>query len=483
MKSPSSLLRKRASAGIIASLVRDFGDRQQLLGNLLIGYIIFVFLVGGASRADVLSLPLLRTVAVLVCGVALVTLTRATIRENRFLLGMATAMFALAGLHLLPLPPALWQALPGREIVMAVDSYAGLGDVWRPLTMAPTAGWNALFALFVPLAALLLAIQLNRPAQERLIWPLIGVGMASAVLGIFQASGDPNGAAYLYRITNNGSAVGLFANRNHQAFFLLTMFPLLAAWASWPARSDDVRKLRLFGSAIAALMVVPLLMVTGSRAGAVLLIPVLFAAMWLYSRPETLTMRKRTKQRDYVMPVAVVMGLGLLAAVLGLASRAESVRRLFGAGEGDDERFESWPVIVDIIGDYLPFGSGSGSFVETYLLYEPSALIKSTYLNHAHNDWLEVVMTLGLPGAALLLVALLAYSLAALRIIRHTDKHRTAGRLGRAGIVIVGLLGLASIPDYPLRVPSLACLFVVAAVWMRSALLVRSENTGNGLAD
>jgi hypothetical protein len=49
--------------------------------------------------------------------------------------------------------------------------------------------------------------------------------------------------------------------------------------------------------------------------------------------------------------------------------------------------------------------------------------------------------------------------------IRRASTSRQAV-LRRLGLVVVAVMALSSLYDYPLRVPSLALLFAVAAVWL-----------------
>jgi Lipid A core - O-antigen ligase and related enzymes len=67
---------------------------------------------------------------------------------------------------------------------------------------------------------------------------------------------------------------------------------------------------------------------------------------------------------------------------------------------------QGWP----LIGQYLPWGSGAGSFREVYGAHEPLALLAPNYVLHAHNEPVELLLELGLPGGLLLLagIALLA---------------------------------------------------------------------------
>ncbi len=42
-------------------------------------------------------------------------------------------------------------------------------------------------------------------------------------------------------------------------------------------------------------------------------------------------------------------------------------------------------------------------------MHEPDALLRADYANHAHNDWLEVALTGGLPALLILAAACLAF--------------------------------------------------------------------------
>ena len=167
----------------------------------------------------------------------------ATSRCLRAVLAFAVAIACLIAVHLVPLPPAVWQALPGRELVAANDRLAGLNGVWRPFSLAPGTTWNALYSLLVPFAVLLCGIQLDRDHLLRLVPVILAIGALSGLIGILQVIGDASGPLYFYRITNGDSAVGLFSNRNHHAIFLAALFPMLAWLAGRPAASPETARL------------------------------------------------------------------------------------------------------------------------------------------------------------------------------------------------------------------------------------------------
>src|SRR3546814_8071358 len=69
----------------------------------------------------------------------------------------------------MPLPPAIWSAFPGREIVSGVFDASGLDKSWQPLSIDPFAGWNSLFSMVVPAAALVLMAAGGEQVGGRLV--------------------------------------------------------------------------------------------------------------------------------------------------------------------------------------------------------------------------------------------------------------------------------------------------------------------------
>ncbi|MDD1453020.1 hypothetical protein NHF48_022215 [Sphingomonas sp. H160509] len=175
-------------------------DRQATRFWLLVAFLVFVSLTGGGSRPDISSLVILRPVAILLCAGAGWMITADELRQHRFVLGMIAVIVGLTAFHLIPLPPALWHLLPGREIVTQIDLHAGLGQPWRPISLAPSDTRNALFSLFVPLAALLVGVGLRRVQLEGLLLIFIALGCISGLLGLLQLLG-PQPGRYIFTRT------------------------------------------------------------------------------------------------------------------------------------------------------------------------------------------------------------------------------------------------------------------------------------------
>ena len=436
------------------------------------------FLLGGSSRADITSLVVLRPLAALCLGYGLSRLQLVHIRDNRFVVVMALAVLALPALQLVPLPPAWWGALPGRELVTSIDRAVGLGQVWRPLSLAPDATLNALEALLVPFAVLVLGVQLDARERQLLVGVVLVIGGISAVLGLAQVLDGANLSLYFYKVTNDGKAVGLFANRNHQALMLATLLPMLAVRgaSSESGRQNEIGRQRaitgkLF-SLLAGLALLPLIMITGSRAGLLLAATAMVLIALFFRRSAagnsvggSRLLSDMLQRSRAALPIAVILVcLGVVALTVWFG-RAAAWQRLFSSAPGDDMRFLIVPTLWTMISGYFPFGTGMGSFERVYQVHEPDSLLEPTYMNHAHNDWLELILIGGLPALVLLIVAIAAFCLRARQLWVRRRQQSSVLRLAWLGMVVMTLAALASLGDYPLRVPSLACFFVVAMLW------------------
>lgn len=422
---------------------------------LLLVLLLLVFLMGGSSRKETPQLVVLRPVSVLMAFYAISTTTAEQWRAYRAPLVMAGAVFTFVMLHLVPLPPGIWQSLAGRGIIADVQRLVQQPDIWMPLSMVPDATWNAFYAFFTPLAVLFLAIQLDERDSFWLLFALTALGMLSALVGVLQGAGIN---LRLYSITSD-TPPGLFANRNHQGALLATLFPMLATIASIGERFGLGRQFGRVLAAAVAVALMPLVLVTGSRTG--LALSLLSIAMIPWLRLELFSRGAWARPRTKWLAGSAVAGtIGLVGLAGALTSRNAAVSRLSMAGE--DLRYSIWHQVLLFLPDYLPWGSGIGSYVEVYQLNEPAALLLTSYSNHAHNDWLEVVMTGGLPALVLLAAAMVMFIVGAWRSAK---AHGVGSKFNRLGLLMVMIMAIASVFDYPLRTPIMAAVFAVATVW------------------
>lgn len=432
------------------------------------------FLLVGSARDDLTSLLFWRPLSALLLCLAVVTCGGEAWRRGRILVLFGLSVALLTALHLVPLPPAVWTELPGRDVIVAVYRNAGMELPWQPLSVAQARTWNAFFSFMGPIALLLAVLALETSRHRQLLLLLIGIGFLSGIIGMIQAIGPSNSALYFYRITNNGLGVGLFANRNHQAAMLATMYPLLAAYLSlFKGRPDRLffhRAITLTG----ACLLFSFILMTGSRSGLVLTVFGIAFAWWVYRAPvaQGRVAGIRSEHRSRLVGLGVAAFLLVVGLIVTVNTPA--LQRLIETDPASELRVQTFPIVADAIGKFFPFGSGFGTFVEVYQIFEPDRFVTEQYFNHAHNDFAELLLTGGLPALLLFLWGAVMAGVVFLSLLRRRkavagDPDFSSQILGRAGFAVIAMLALASVTDYPLRVPSLLLYATVAAVWCSNA--------------
>jgi O-antigen ligase len=170
----------------------------------------------------------------------------------------------------------------------------------------------------------------------------------------------------------------------------------------------------------------------------------------------------------------------MAAALIGLSligNRALSFDRLADLDAGEDVRVRALPVVWQMVRDYFPSGAGGGAFEPLFRLHEPFALLKPTYFNHAHDDFLELLVEHGIAGAVLVLAGLAWVVRLSVGVWRGDGRVEEVFR-GRLGSAVILLMLVASITDYPLRTPLVMAILVLAAAWLadggRAAKLYRA---------
>lgn len=441
-------------------------------GLVAAGFLLLVFLSGGGSRSDIASLPLLRGAAVLFACWAITGMQRADWQRIRVPLALLLFITLWIAIQLVPLPPALWQALPGREVIVAIDRLVAQPGVWRPISLAPSDTWNSLLAMTVPIAALLLMARAEAQDYAKLLTIIVAIAFTSALLGFIQLLSGAGSTAYMYRITNAGMMVGLFANRNHHAFFQAFAMLMAASLLRDELMRKKQNKSVQIVLVLAFVLFTAMTMLVGSRAGLALGF-VAFAvsyAMLLpawrgrpqgrFAEPAAAKVSRASRLFAY-LPLALMAGL--LVTIVRLSDRTTSLSRLEYA-VAEDLRVLAWPTVQAMVERFWAVGSGFGSFPDSYKMFEPDALLQPSYFNHAHNDWAELVITGGVPFVAMVLAGLIWIGRrATARGFSNLIKgHRGDYRLALS--VVILLLAVASFVDYPLRVPSLQAIALIAVI-------------------
>jgi O-antigen ligase len=423
-----------------------------------------LFFMGGSSRGDVQSLVILNPLIIVFCALAAMTLKVHNLQERKWSLIGFGLIFLLIGLYSLPLPREFGTLSIATDKMREISADADVLDTVPVMAIAPNQAMQSFFALFAPLAVFLFAIQLKRDELQYALPVIIVLGAISGFIGVLQLAGSPNGPLYFYRITNNGSAVGLFANRNHAAVFLACLFPMLSVFSSKSifGKPRSIRTQQAIAGVIAVILV-PLILVTGSRSGLLAAFVGLIGSFLLYYRQFAIGRKPQGNQA--LLPIVAVVLLVCLIFLTIYFSRATAIERIFADPAGTTARSDFWKSSLSLFWEYFPFGFGPGAFAPAFQKEEALALLNSTYLNRLHNDWLEAVLTFGVPGSILLVCCLAYYIWRTVTLWLRMDGNRTGVALGRMGSIIIAILAIASLSDYPLRTPAMMGLLALVVMW------------------
>jgi O-antigen ligase len=249
-------------------------------------------------------------------------------------------------------------------------------------------------------------------------------------------------------VTNFGVATGFFANANHMANLLVVCLPFLAALLA-SVRGGNMQRYSAVAALVAGAVVVLVIgiVLNGSLAGYALSLPVLVASAMLVIPPGG----------------AVRRWTGFLAALLLVAAAGALWMRPIGSNFSAQtatsvtSREQMFATTLAATREFLPLGSGLGSFRRVYPLSENPDSIVPTIVNHAHNDYAELALETGLPGLALVALFLIWWAAAARRAWNSPD----AGHYARAASIASAAILIHSLVDYPLRTAAISTIFAM----------------------
>lgn len=370
-------------------------------------------------------------------------------------------------LQLVPLPPGLWHALPGREAEIQALALIGRENSWRTWSMTPDRTLAALLSLLPPLVMLILAAAMSARQRVWLLGTVLAGGIATLALGALQLTSGPDSPVQLYDVTTPNLR-GFQANHNSTADLLLAA--LLSAFAliriavrrgALSGRPGPVLGLAALAAGLFGFGVI----FTASRMGIVLLpLALLGGAVLLRSSFPAVSRGSL---------VALAAGTALL--VLGGAAMVRSSPVLSSIVERfsfDEElRTELWRDGLYVAREHYPVGVGMGGFVPALVIDERLEVVRPAMPNRAHNEYIELGVEAGLFGLLAWGAIVLITARSGFAARRHPDwRLRTEVWFGAAVLI---LLMLHSMVDYPFRSMSLATLGALCA-----GLLLQSPKAG-----
>ena len=367
--------------------------------------------------------------------------------------------------QLVPVPFSWWAALPGHADYARVLNLTGAAAEapLHALTLNPRATEYSWLVLIPCLAIFLAVRELERPALRRLIILLVAVAIGEALLGIVQVGATRGSPLLLENPYGGGAATGTYINKNHFAALMAMALPMLIAlWSTelrpainargermreHPRGADVQLALRILFSLAAVLLLVALLF-TRSRAGISCGLAAFAAAsLALVHRSRSVAMR--------AVPILVALAALSLAAYVGLTPILEK----FAPEEislGYEGRLTIARATVEGALDFLPLGSGLGTFADVFPRYQAERL--PGYVDHAHNDYLEAFLELGVAGIAAMVLMAIAYLAGWRRIAREGTTRSLALLQGGAGLGMLAVL-VHGLFDFNFHIPANAIWF------------------------
>lgn len=438
----------------------------------LVLFVVFVALIcGGGTRQGLWSDAVAQIVSLPLLAVASFRLKALPSSQLRLPLFLIFAVVLVPVLQLVPLPPQVWTILPGRAEVAEAYKAAGMSLPFLPISLEPLTTLRSVLSLLPAVAVFLGVFCLRQGAEFRWVLLLIfSVAIVGVGLELMQLVGGVHSPLRFYSITDVHRGVGLFANSNHQAAFLYGAIPYAAIWASLPRRDPSTRRVfRLTFSAILLIVLVIGIPATLSRSGVFLGL-----VAGLCSIPLVASLTSGAERRRIIK---VAVAANAVALLLALQFGFGIVERITETVSTSDLRWRVVPGTAEAAKDYLPFGSGIGTFAPIYQRYEPLGYLQELYINRAHNDWVESWLEGGLISAAVICALLACYVLLAYRSWRTADPKARFVAYGRAGSICVGLLLAHSIVDYPLRTTALMVMVSISCAFMLRAHLEKATTS------
>jgi O-antigen ligase len=302
----------------------------------------------------------------------------------------------------------------------------------------------------------------KRRRINTVIYTLVCIGFCLSVFGITQKLAGQKSPSFF----------SSFPNRNHFASYInMVIFLVMGGvFSQFPLLRDYIEKFNK-GSILKTLLVAfqkgiwlylfgLIIMLTGlffslSRAGIISF----FCGLVFFS---FLIARKGLTRRGYlflllilISTLAVLVWVNAPEQIAGRFSKIEEVRPLYV-----DKAF-------DMIEKYKMFGVGFGAFEFIYNeKYAPLLFIDDgrtrIYIDHLHNDFVELLCEMGLAGFAIFIIAALIYVIFILRMLYKRHDAYAVG-IGIGAMASLLSMCIHSLFDFNFHISSNAILFFVMA--------------------
>lgn len=368
--------------------------------------------------------------------------------------------------ELVPLP-AGWVALisPATHNVYQESAGAVQTVRWMPLTLSPEATLEELLRLGGYICFYLLSVQLllDKKRLQRTVIVVVAYTAVLSFVALLQRF-NSNGRVLWIRDVYEGSFFGPYINGNHMAGWLVLVLPLVVAlflFSRPPIRYASLRvtlvaffthpRLNTYALVgFSGLMGIVALFLSLARGG---IISGCVSIGLLGLGVMRLTGRWRRGTSIMVAAAVIIMSVGwfgwqpIIRDFDQLADKQARMNMLRPVIWGDSLR---------IAADFPVFGAGLGTFVDIFPSYQ--SFTSSRLYRKAHNDYLEFLVTGGIPFLALMGWFVTSVATQTYRVYRRRKEPYCRFLYLGAGAGIVGA-GLHCLVEFNLQIGANALYF------------------------
>jgi O-antigen ligase len=307
-----------------------------------------------------------------------------------------------------------------------------------------------LYAAYGALCFLVVQVLRRTWQVQTLAWGFSVYGFVVALFALIQGLAS-NGKLYWLRTPRFGGWIyGPYVNHNHYAGLMEMLLPIPLVFV-FTRYGSNLRKAM---AAFAAAFMASTIFLSGSRGG------MLALAVQITLFVAILLLQKKTGRMVLTLGIFLALAIGLLAWLGGgeLVERIASIHsetrtELSGAMRVNIDRdafkmFEHKPIL----------GWGFGTFAEVYPEFR--SFYTNFFVDKAHNDYLQLLVEMGVLGFATMLWFLVTLYYRAIKKLKNWTVD-TNGALSLAAMLgITGIL-VHSFLDFNLQIPANAALFYV----------------------
>jgi len=393
---------------------------------------------------------------------ALVTQGKPSAGQAGFPLAIPLFLVAVVLLQIAPLPTSVVQLFGDTGSQLSRASFGSL-------SIAPYETLSHLIILLTYLAAFYLTLVVcQRPNGSRhLIFAFLALGIFEACYGLFQyLTGWQQIFAYVKK-HNLEQATGTYINPNHYAGLLEMVLPFALALAFYQFGKIPKPQVRMqgffshqeFQKSVLWLFLAIVLFVglafSQSRMG---IVSAVVSTLLLFTLIVTSGLRRINAPFLAAVFLSAAIWMVVWIGPEPIIGRFEALGQEYAAT--GQNRWAIWQDTLLLIRQHPWLGSGFGTFPIAYTSVQTALL--SWFVDHAHNDYLQLASEVGLPMGLLLFGAvfyLLLQSIRRFHIGRPLFDRAVA--LGSFGGLVAILLH--SLTDFNLYIPANALGFSVVA--------------------